>query len=314
MNQDDFARMVINIASRMEGAPDLSYDAKRFFVITNNGNGTCLREPYHEYCRSSVSERRDVIDRIVKSCVSLGESLPSRLADVRDDILPQIRSRTECDLGRLEGELTGTSESHEPYQVLAEHLAVTLVWDRPTCMMRITREQLDRWELTFEQALQVACENLLARSDLAFEWIPTGLWASRWEDNYDAARMLLPQVVRRCRVRGTPIVTVATLDSLMVAGSEDLAALEHLCCYTSEEIDSAVSLSGIPFQLEDGIWTPFVPSEAAESPHLDNARIGGAFSRCPLGTLRCHAQSACGKSCELNTKGLQKWTRKTIGR
>jgi hypothetical protein len=259
---NDFGRMVTNIANRTEGCPNLRYDESSFSLVTDDSGRLSLQAAYHEYCRASAAERNDLIDRILKSCISLGESLPSRLADVRDAILPQIRSRTECDLGRLREELSEPSDPCEPYQVFGEHLAITLVLDRPTYMLRILRKHLDDWGISFDEALHIARDNLLARSDLAFQWIPTGLWASRWEDNYDAARMLLPQVIQRCRVRGTPIVTVATLDSLMVAGSEDLAALEHLCCYTSQELDSALSLSGIPFQLENGTWTPFVPSEA----------------------------------------------------
>ena len=262
MNRDEFARMIRNLASRIEGVPSLKYDATRFALIADDGTPLSLHYGYHEYCRTSASERSDVIDRTVRSCLSLSEPIPGNFAEACGSLLPQIRTRTECDLVRLKAELTEQPDSHEPHRVLAQHFAITLVRDRPTCMLRVSQRHLDELRLTYDEALKIACENLLVRSDANFKRLSSGLWASPWEDNYDAARILLPQVIQRCPTKGTPIVMLSNRSTLVVADSDDLTDLDNLCSWTGQELDSPLVLSGIPLQLDNGDCRPFVPSEA----------------------------------------------------
>jgi hypothetical protein len=119
---------------------------------------------------------------------------------------------------------------------------------------------LDDWGATFEEAFPVALENLRQLSGHALERAGPGVWASPWRDNYDASRVLLPELLRRAEVEGDPVVMVPNRNTLLLAGSRDAAGLARLAELAEEAYDQPRSVSGMAFRLtEDDEWVPFLP-------------------------------------------------------
>jgi hypothetical protein len=107
------------------------------------------------------------------------------------------------------------------WRPLGEVMAVALVHDGPETMRYISPELLASWGISFDTALTHALENLRRRSSEPLEMLAPGTCGSTWRDNYDTSRMLLDEVVRRCPVRGEPVVLLPHRDLLLITGSRD---------------------------------------------------------------------------------------------
>ncbi|HEY0881789.1 MAG TPA: hypothetical protein VGD87_09670, partial [Archangium sp.] len=75
-----------------------------------------------------------------------------------------------------------------------------------------------------ESAWRTALLNLDAASLKPLKQEAEGRWVGEWQDDYDFSRLLLlPRLVRACKVKGLPLVFAPTVGRTWVTGSEDLA-------------------------------------------------------------------------------------------
>ena len=117
---------------------------------------------------------------------------------------------------------------HYPQQVLAEHLAIGLVYDLPDSMRTIVDEDLENWGVTFYEALEAACANLRQKEDPVFVSPHDGTYLSATGDNYDASRLILTDMIHQFDVAGDAIAMVANRDTLIVTGSENTPGLKMM--------------------------------------------------------------------------------------
>src|SRR5262245_58167251 len=209
----------------------LKYDSEKFMIERADEGFVNLANLYHEYCQAPRAQRSKVLDRFVRGCLgTTGFELPEDFADVNPDLLPVVRSRFYLESVALQSRARGGEGIAVPQQTIGDHLSLSLVYDLPQAMRSIIQEDLDKWGVTFYEAVEAARGNLEQVGNVAFASLQNhggeGVYISATADNYDASRLVLLDLVRKMPVRGDYVAMVPNRDTLVVTGSEDPAGLE----------------------------------------------------------------------------------------
>jgi hypothetical protein len=264
--KDKFAALMAD-AIRAAGEPaGLRYDANEFRLTAESGPGNFLQlqNAYAEYCAAPSDGREAVVRRYVRIWFSYRKAVPDEFADVRPDLLPGVRARSTFELTPLRLRAQGDGETVWPYRVLAGHLGVGVVYDLPESMSQVQQERLDKWGITLDEALATAGDNLRRVSGGDFEQPAPGVWLSPWRDNYDASRLVLPDLLARYEVRGDLVAAVPNRDVLILTGSEDEAGLRFLFAQIEEHMEKPRPLSALPVRLDGQTWLPYRPDPDGE--------------------------------------------------
>ncbi|MFY0571892.1 hypothetical protein ACN28E_49795 [Archangium lansingense] len=185
--------------------------------------------------------------------------MPETLAEARPNLLPVVRSRTFFEQVPLVMKSTPGKATPVAWKPLGGFLGVGLAFDGPDTMRYLGPGELTRWGVSFEQALGMAVENLRSRSTEPLEQLAPGTCKSPWQDSYAASRMLLDEVVRRCPVKGTPVVLVPHRDLLLITGSEDEDGLNQLATQALRAVMAPRALDGRAMRLGSEGWVPYMP-------------------------------------------------------
>lgn len=259
-SRDRFASRLIAEMKRYGVQETLRYNPEQFVVERSDGGLVNLANIYHEYCNSPRATREEVFRRFVRGCIGMGSfELPNEFPDAQHDLLPVVRSRFYFESASLQSQARGVDGLNVPHLVIGDHLAVSLVYDLPQAMRTIGDDDLENWDVSFYQALEVARHNLEQLGNVAFANINNRCFASATGDNYDASRLILLDLIRRLPVRGDYIAMVPNRDSLLITGSEDQQGLGILCKLARESFQQPRPISTIALQLEGDDWTPWLP-------------------------------------------------------
>jgi hypothetical protein len=94
-----------------------------------------------------------------------------------------------------------------------------------------------------------------AISPVCFEYSDAGFYVSAYPDAHDSSRMLMPELFLALQLSGDPVAVVISPDQIVVAGSEDVRALEAMAAYAVEAINAAPwPTSWLPLVLRGGEW------------------------------------------------------------
>jgi len=105
---------------------------------------------------------------------------------------------------------------------------VALVVDRPTSMMYVNEETLEKWNVSFETALADALDNLRALPEHGgWNELSPGVWSGEWGDAYESSRLLLPDLIYRLGI-SNPAAMVPFRGALLVTSAENDAGLDAL--------------------------------------------------------------------------------------
>lgn len=175
----------------------------------------------------------------------------------------------------LQARAKGEKGLDAPLIPLGEHLYMTVVYDLPHSIRSLSSEDLEKWDVTIYEAMEVAKENL---SQVEGAWAKAGDAFARpmVEDNYDSARILLTDFINGLELNGTPIAIVACRDSLLLAGSDAPGAVEIIFNMAREDIEKLPRpLSPLPLILRDGEWVDWeVPANHAVREVFDELEVG----------------------------------------
>src|SRR5437762_8847313 len=262
-SRDKFARLVIDELRRVGGDRELNYDAEQF-VIERGGEGFInLANLYHEYCQAPREQRVKVLDRFIRGCLgTTGFELPEDFADVHPDLLPVIRSRFYLESVALQSRARGGDAVAVPQQSIGDHLGLSLVYDLPQAMRSIIQEDLDKWGVSFYEAVEAAKSNLEQMGNVSFASLQgdaTGVYISATSDNYDASRLMMLDLVRKMPVRGDYIAMVPNRDTLVITGSEDQAGLEVMCKVAEDSFQKPRPISTVALRLVGDEWESWLP-------------------------------------------------------
>jgi hypothetical protein len=260
-SRDRFARRLIKALQHAGEKNPINYDPEKYRLQVGgeSENLMNLSNIYEEWCAASASQRQTIFNNAVRTWFSHRRELPQSFEDVQHDVLPGVRSRMLFELTGMRMKVQGKEKFDWPYRPLGDWLGAGLVYDLPESMMQVQQHTLDGWQTTFDEAFEVACNNLREVSKNPMERLAAGVWSSPWRDNYDASRMLLTDFLRNHDLRGDPVVMVPNRDTLLLAGSDDADGLGRLVAAAEKAFDHPRSISGIAFHLEGEDWLPFLP-------------------------------------------------------
>lgn len=277
--RDKFAALVMEELRKVGPAATLKYNAEQFLIERGNEGFINLANLYHEYCQASRSQRRQVLERFVRGCVGTTNfELPEEFSDVHPDLLPVVRSRFYLESVALQSRARGGEGVAVPQQTIGDHLALSLVYDLPQAMRSIIQEDLDKWGVTFYEAVEAARHNLEQMGNVAFASLQgsggQGVYVSATGDNYDASRLVMLDLVRKFPVRGDYVAMVPNRDTLVVTGSEDPAGLEIMCQVAEESFSKPRPISTVALRLVGDEWESWLPPRDAPSfPRFHELRL-----------------------------------------
>ncbi len=86
-----------------------------------------------------------------------------------------------------------------------------------------------------------------------------GVYLSDTRDSYDAARLLLPELIQQFHILGDPVAMMPTRGSLLVLGSEDVKRLVGIVKGADRALGSPLYISGIALHYNGEEWVPWLP-------------------------------------------------------
>jgi hypothetical protein len=237
------------------GEPRYERDA---FRIRLAGSVFYLGNAFEQFRAAAPADRLGVIRRYVGGLAHAPEALPEALPDALPNLLPRLRDRGHYDQIWYQQTVDGQPLMPLSFRPLAEHYAVELAFDTPTTLGTVSPERIAAWGLDLDRALDLAWPNLEARCDRPLDRVGPGWYVSPWDDDHDASRALMTQLVRACDVRGDPVVSVPNRCTLFVTGSEDETGLHTLVEHTKTVFAEPHAMIAPPLRLAEDGYRPFV--------------------------------------------------------
>lgn len=267
-NRESFARAVIAELQKAGCDGPMKYNAEQFLIERGGQGFINLANLYHEYCQAPKALRQSVLQRFIRGCMGTSSfELPEDFADVHPDLLPVVRSRFYLESVALQAQARGGDAVAVPSQIIGDHLAMSLVYDLPQAMRSIIQDDLDRWDVSFYQAVEAARQNLEQMGNVSFASLQSeagdGVFISANSDNYDASRLLLLDLIRKIPVRGEPIAMVPNRDTLIITGSEDDAGLQVMCKVAEDSFTKPRPISTVALRLVGDQWEAWLPEHDA---------------------------------------------------
>lgn len=261
-DRDRFAEQVIQALRAAGDTRTIEYDADNFrlhFSGAESGSATSsLTNLYMEHCSVPYRRRQQHLKHIVRGLLTYLKEVPRDFDAARPDLRPVVRTRCYLDLMRLHAGIERQDPPGIPHASIGSHLVAMLVYDLPESMQSISQETLDGWGISFFEAMEIAQHNL-REVEFAFASIGDALYASMSGDNYDASRLLLPELFERIDTQGPPLVIVANRDTLLITGRDDADGVAMLAELAEKALDDPRPMSGIPVVREEDDWATWLP-------------------------------------------------------
>jgi hypothetical protein len=255
--KDDFARMLLKRIRKSGDQRPVTYDSAGFRFVTTESRVLFLDNIYQEYLRADGDEQKSLINNFLAMWYTTELPVPDEFSDVKADLLPALRARSFLE---IDVQLAGGKEMPPPpYETIGDHLALMLVYDLPTSMMTINDEALEKWGITFYEAMEVARQNL---GEKPIQCAQIGsAYAAANGDGYDATRMISLDFIRQLKIPGEVVAMVPNRERLYIAGSDDPDGLAFMLEFAEKDVQHERFISGIAFRLDGDAWEPWLPPE-----------------------------------------------------
>lgn len=272
--ESDFAAMLRRALRRAGDKHELRYepaDSRVLRLIDGKPVGVInLSNMYRSYMAKPRAEREAFLKTCVRGALTYVRELPDDFDSARPDLRPKIWSRAGLEKQRLRGKIDGMGDGPDlPSIPIGDHLLACVAFDWPDSTQSISDADLERWEVSVYEALEVARENL-AETTNSYAKIGEGVYSFITGDSYDACRLLLVDRIRDFELAGRPVAVLPNRDTVLITGEDDVDGLGALAAVASEQLQENYRLSGVPLVLEGDEWVDWMPPEG--HPHLDAFR------------------------------------------
>jgi hypothetical protein len=266
--REAFARRAIKALRAAGEKRDIQYDATGFLLRIGSkgkdpGETVFLGNFFDEYRALAPEQREAVFAQL--SRMQDRPTLPRSFAEARPNLLPVVRGRTFFEQLSLVVKDSAGRPAPVVWKAVGPFLGAGLAFDGPDTLQYLGFEELERWGLSFDGAFKVALENLRQRSTEALDQLAPGTCMAPWEDNYASSRLLLVEVVRRCAVRGDPVVMAPHRDLLLITGSEDEDGLRQVAEKSLQALMAPRAMDGRALRLTSEGWVPFMPERLSNA-------------------------------------------------
>ncbi len=249
-SKDEFARMIVGGIRQAGEMGDVTYNQERFCLDGGDGERVFLKNVYQEYVWAPKAERGSVVQRVVRGWCAGQRPIPDDFESAKPDLLPLIQSRADAELS-----------PHYSYQPFGNDFAVVLVYNFPEATRYLVQDDLDKWGVSFREALETAYQNL-TELPVPFVRPGEGVYMSAAKDDYDASRLLLLHRIRGLSVKGDPIAMVPNRDTLIMAGSDDIDALREMLKLAKDALEGPRCISGFALRFDGNDWVPWLPERS----------------------------------------------------
>lgn len=215
-----------------------------------------LLNMYQEYLGAQIGERHEVLKRQASGMMQ--QYVPEVFAQARGRLRPVIRSSTERGVAYLQVDVAD-GKRDIAFRPLFENLEIGLAYDGEFNIMRLTDAKLAEWNVTFDDAYDIAVDNLRAESAKPFLALKDGVFASQFGDHYDASRLLLTDLLHRQQISGAPVVMVPNRTVLLLTGDRNEAGLQLMLNIAMEERAKPRPLPALMLRWSGERWERYEP-------------------------------------------------------
>lgn len=256
---DDFASDIIKIYHEKGFEGDFTWDRKTSTLKFDDGRLMNLKNMYEEHKNHSKEEIQNFINSFVQSIEESETELEWEHA--KENIYPRIKTQSDVAIRNLYFRSQGVADDVSGSELwpLGADLVYELVLDSDVNITTISNDQIDKWGISIADANTLALENFKAVSTDPFDEVSPGLYRSSWEDNYDASRILLPELLAIYPVKGDLVVAIPNRDVLIFTGSEDETGLHAFTDLLQDYYDSQRYISFRPYTYHNNHWDFFYP-------------------------------------------------------
>ncbi|WP_434384397.1 hypothetical protein [Melittangium boletus] len=266
-DRDAFAQQALTALRDAGEQREIRYDSEHFLLelgTAEDARTLPLSDFFDEYLDASTPEQRtDVLRRLAH--VRFSPSVPESFSMARPKLMPVVRGRAFFEKMWLLMGRDSPQQAPASFKAVGGHLAVGLALDSVDTLRYLGPEELGRWGVSFSQALAIAEDNLRQRSAGPLESLAPGTCQSPWNDTYGASRLVLDEVVRRCPVKGAPVVMVPHRDLLLITGAEDEDGLRLVGARALKAILTPRGVDGRALRRTPQGWVPFMPERLSEA-------------------------------------------------
>jgi hypothetical protein len=260
-SREDFAELMSDLVSASGVYQVLRLDRKQFALEIGSNDSDPrifhLENAYNEYCRVPFAERPLVMQRYLGAVIEV--KIPDVLRDAAPRLFPLLQTRSFFET--INFDRPSDDPLKIPYLIIANDLALAVVYDSPFKVSYIDQDRLSIWNSIFADVVALAIKNLRTSTTPSFQSVSQNLILANWNDSYGASRLILTELFADLPVAGKPVALVFDASSIFLTGSNDIAGIITLTTLMEKmNADKAVSILMSPIVLENGEWKPFVDS------------------------------------------------------
>lgn len=256
---DKFAKMLLARLKSGGETRKVIYDKESFTLRREEDDHVFyLGNAFAEFQRASPEEVENVVRVFLSTWFTSQMELPESLDDAKADVLVTVRDRSyfELDIPLCSDKLE-MAEGLVYYE-LAECLAVAPVYDMPTSIRSLSKEDLEAWGVTLYEVLEIAKQNLKEMTEQCAQMGELYVFASG--DSHDAARILLTDIIGSLDLSGAPIAMVPNRETLLITGEDSEEGLSTMLAVAEQALVHERRISSVAFRLEGDEWSPWLPS------------------------------------------------------
>ncbi|WP_439671208.1 hypothetical protein AEMCBJ_01660 [Cupriavidus necator] len=276
--RDAFAQKVIKTLKQIGVREPISYDKDTFAIVAETSSMTLnLSNAFAKYKATRGQARNIVLIQFAisfKEASKAGQQLEAPFSKIRNHLRPLVRSKALTDNERymFKGDDLSMFKP-TPRQAFSRDTNILLGYDAGNTVMTVEQPMLDRWGVSYAEALDIAMENLTARSEPRFKEIKQGLFTGDWNDYYDSSRLLLPTLFFACSNVSNPVVMIPTSEIIYVADKGNARAqLDMLQLVDNETSAITKVISTQMYHFVDGKPTEYEPEDSSVLLKLDEIR------------------------------------------
>ncbi len=267
-DRERFVQALFKELNRAGGTEIVRYDTEEFMLVLKLEKEDEVRMNLHnawdEYKNAPTAQKHQVLDRWARLLRSMGDSLSYNFSpeEALDMLLPRVLERTFYEHQKLRAKLEPTAEQEPdrymfnfPYRVIARHLSAGLVLDMPDQIVILPEAHIKEWGISVEEAYDRSIDNLVRASTEPMRKIGQGIYVSPWQDNHDAARLLMVEKIKaECPVEGELLAFIPNRDHLIITGAAEGAGLTNALNIVEKISAAPRSMYFVPVVLRNDQW------------------------------------------------------------
>jgi hypothetical protein len=272
MKRDRFAKKVLGAIRREY--PDAEYDPEQFSIQYSENAIFNLGNFYEQYAAAGFLERRKVFRHWLEALSDTRQGIPDSIGEAAPNLLISVRDLSFVSMGQLTGRAHGIDDAPKIVtEPVAADVVACIAFDTERAIALVTQTTVDDWGKSVGELLELAAGNLSARSSQDFSSPMEGLFLSPWQDNYDAARLLLTDRIRRLPIRGDVLAMVPDRDLLAIADSAQPEAVAAMVAIAAERLENeGYTISAALLRMDGDSWVEATPDDEELSGQLQLIR------------------------------------------